>query len=171
MDPREELQALRRLAELEAKAKGKPDFGNVQGGIKSTEEDHSPTKRGILLGGRAALEGVAGIPDLVGLPLKALLEATVGPQTSFTDMASGLADKMGLPKPNNATERVQSDVGRAISGGAVTMGGGAAAAQLPGIAGRVGAALSAQPALQTLSSATGAGASGMVREGGGSQIA
>lgn len=169
MDPREELQALRRLAELEAKAKGKPDFGNVQGGSKSTEEDYSPTKRGILLGGRAALEGVAGIPDLVGSPLKYLLEKTVGPQTSFTDMASGLADKLGLPKANNATERVQSDIGRAISGGAVTMGGGAAAAQLPGLAGRVGTALSAQPVLQTLSNATGAGASGMVREGGGSQ--
>lgn len=147
-----------------------PDFSNVQaprGG--STEEDYSPTKRGILLGGRAALEGVAGIPDLVGSPLKYLLEKTVGPQTSFTDMASGLADKLGLPKANNATERVQSDIGRAISGGAVTMGGGAAAAQLPGLAGRVGTALSAQPVLQTLSNATGAGASGMVREGGGSQ--
>lgn len=147
-----------------------PDFSNVQaprGG--STEEDYSPTKRGILLGGRAALEGVAGIPDLVGAPLKALLEATVGPQTSFTDMASGLSDKLGLPKANNATERVQSDIGRAISGGAVTMGGGAAASQLPGLAGRVGTALSAQPVLQTLSNATGAGASGMVREGGGSQ--
>lgn len=147
-----------------------PDFSNVQaprGG--STEEDYSPTKRGILLGGRAALEGVAGIPDLVGAPLKALLEATVGPQTSFTDMASGLSDKLGLPKANNATERVQSDIGRAISGGAVTMGGGAAVSQLPGLAGRVGTALSAQPVLQTLSNATGAGASGMVREGGGSQ--
>ena len=147
-----------------------PDFSNVQaprGG--STEEDYSPTKRGILLGGRAALEGVAGIPDLVGAPLKALLEATVGPQTSFTDMASSLSDKLGLPKANNATERVQSDIGRAISGGAVTMGGGAAASQLPGLAGRVGTALSAQPVLQTLSNATGAGASGMVREGGGSQ--
>ena len=140
MDPREELQALRRLAELEAKAKGTPDFSNVQaprGG--STEEDYSPTKRGILLGGRAALEGVAGIPDLVGSPLKALLEATVGPQTSFTDMASGLADKLGLPKASNATERVQADVGRALSGGAVTMGAGAGLAQLPGMAGRIGA--------------------------------
>lgn len=168
MDPREELQALRRLAELEAKAKGKPDFSNVEaprGG--STEEDYSPTKRGILLGGRAALEGVAGIPDLVGAPLKALLEATVGPQTSFTDMASSLSDKLGLPRANNATERVQSDVGRALSGGAVTMGGGAAVAQLPGMLGRAGATLSAQPGMQALSAATGATAAGLTRENGG----
>ena len=167
MDPREELQALRRLAELEAKAKGKPDFGNVQGGIKSTEEDHSPTKRGLGLGGRAALEGIASIPDLIGSPLKYLLEKTVGPQTSFTDMASGLSDKLGLPRANNATERVQSDVGRAISGGAVTMGAGGAMAQLPNMAGRVGTALSAQPGMQTLSAATGATASGLTRENGG----
>lgn len=170
MDPREELAALRRMKELEDKAQGRPNFSNVQaprGG--STEEDYSPTKRGILLGGRATLEGVAGIPDLIGAPLKYVLEKTVGPQTSFTDMASGLADKLGLPKANNATERVQSDIGRAISGGAVTLGAGGAMAQLPGMVGRVGTALSAQPVLQTLSNATGAGASGMVREGGGSQ--
>lgn len=145
-----------------------PDFSNVQaprGG--STEEDYSPTKRGILLGGRAALEGVAGIPDLVGSPLKYLLEKTVGPQTSFTDMASGLSDKLGLPKANNATERVQFDIGRAISGGAVTMGAGGAMANLPGMAGRLGTTLSAQPGMQTLSAATGATASGLTRENGG----
>ena len=145
-----------------------PDFSNVEskrGG--STEEDYSPTKRGLLLGGRAALEGIAGIPDLVGSPLKYLLEKTVGPQTSFTDMASGLSDKLGLPRANNATERVQSDIGRALSGGAVTMGAGGAMANLPGMAGRVGAALSAQPGMQTLSAATGATASGLTRENGG----
>lgn len=145
-----------------------PDFSNVEaprGG--STEEDYSPTKRGLALGGRAALEGIASIPDLIGSPLKYLLEKTVGPQTSFTDMASGLSDKLGLPRPNNATERVQSDVGRAISGGAVTMGAGGAMAQLPNMAGRVGTALSAQPGMQTLSAATGATASGLTRENGG----
>lgn len=170
MDPREELQALRRLAELEAKASGsRPNFSSVSGGIKSTEEDHNATKRGILLSGRSALEGVASIPDLIGSPLKYVLEKTVGPQISFTDMASGLADKLGLPRPNSPTERVQADIGRALSGGAVTMGAGGAMAQLPGMAGRVGTALSAQPGLQTLSNATGAGASGLVRESGGSQ--
>lgn len=35
-DPREELQALRRLAELEAKAGGGPDFSNVQGAVGET---------------------------------------------------------------------------------------------------------------------------------------
>ena len=164
----------RRLAQAyaQAKAAAKPDFSNVQaprGG--STEEDYSPTKRGILLGGRATLEGVAGIPDLIGAPLKYVLEKTVGPQTSFTDMASGLADKLGLPKANNATERVQSDIGRALSGGAVTMGAGGAMAQLPGMVGRVGATLSAQPGMQALSAATGATASGLTRENGGGTAA
>lgn len=171
MDPREELAALRRMAKLEDKAQGRPNFSNVQaprGG--STEEDYSPTKRGILLGGRATLEGVAGIPDLIGAPLKYVLEKTVGPQTSFTDMASGLADKLEF------AEGEQRHRARAIRhwprylwrrGGA--MGAGGAMVQLPSMAGRIGTALSAQPVLQTLSNATGAGASGMVREGGGSQ--
>lgn len=113
------------------------------------------------------LEGVAGIPDIVGSPLKYLLEKTVGPQTTFTDMASGLADTLGLPRANNATERVQADIGRAISGGAVTMGAGSAMANLPGMAGRLGTTLSAQPGMQTLSAATGATASGLTRENGG----
>lgn len=47
------------------------------------------------------------------------------------------------------------------------MGGGAALAGLPGMAGRVGTALSAQPAMQTISNAAGSGASGLVRENGG----
>lgn len=171
MDPREELQALRRLAELEAKAKGTPDFSNVQaprGG--STEEDYSPTKRGLGLGARSTVEGVAGIVDLLTSPLRGGAELLgMDRPGTLTELVGKGADKLGLPRANNATERVQSDVGRAISGGAVTMGGGAAAAQLPGMVGRVGAALSAQPALQTLSNATGAGASGVTREMGGSQ--
>lgn len=168
MDPREELQALRRLAELEAKAKGKPDFSNVKGGIKSTEDDYSPTKRGLGLGGRATLEGVAGVVDLLTSPMRAGAEMLGFDRAATLQEAAGMgADKMGLPRPNNATERVQSDVGRALSGGAVTMGAGGAMAQLPGMLGRAGAALSAQPGMQALSAATGATASGLTRENGG----
>ena len=148
-----------------------PDFSNVQaprGG--STEGDYNATTHGIKLGARSTMEGVAGIVDLLTSPLRAGAEALgMDRPGTMTELAGRGADKLGLPRPNNATERVQSDIGRAISGGAVTMGAGGAMAQLPNMAGRVGAALSAQPALQTLSNATGAGASGVTREMGGSQ--
>ena len=147
-----------------------PDFSNVSGGASSTERDYNPTEYGVKLGARSTMEGVAGIVDLLTSPLRAGYEVATGNRAgTMTDLAGRGADNLGLPRPRNATERVQSDIGRAISGGAVTMGAGGAMAQLPGMAGRVGAALSAQPGLQTLSNATGAGASGLVRESGGSQ--
>lgn len=148
----------------------KPDFSGVTGGVKSTEDDYSRTIHGIKLGARSTMEGVAGIVDLLTSPLRAGAEALgMDRPGTMTELAGRGADKLGLPRPRNATERVQSDIGRAISGSAVTMGAGGAMARLPDMAGRIGAALSAQPWLQTISNATGAGASGMVREGGGSQ--
>lgn len=148
----------------------KPDFSGVTGGVKSTEDDYSPTKHGIGLGARATMEGAAGVVDLLTSPLRAGAEALgMDRPGTLTELAGRGADKLGLPRANNATERVQADIGRALSGGAVTMGAGGALAQLPGMAGRIGATLSAQPGLQSLSNATGAGAAGITRESGGSQ--
>lgn len=116
------------------------------------------------------MEGVAGIVDLLTSPLRAGAEAITGNRFgTMTELAGRGADALGLPRPNSPRERVQSDIGRALSGGAVTMGAGGALAQLPGMAGRIGATLSAQPGLQSLSNATGAGAAGITRESGGSQ--
>ena len=150
----------------------KPDFSGVTGGVKSTEDDYSPTKHGIGLGARATMEGVAGVVDLLTSPLRAGAELVgMDRPGTMTELAGRGADKLGLPRPRNATERVQSDIGRAISGGAVTMGAGGAMARLPDMAGRIGAALSAQPGMQALSAATGATASGLTRENGGGTAA
>jgi len=148
-----------------------PDFSGGSGSVAPTERDaDSPNVRGVKLGARSTMEGVAGIVDLLTLPLRAGAEALgMDRPGTMTELAGRGADKLGLPRANGATERVLSDIGRALSGGAMTMGAGGAMAQLPGMVGRAGTALSAQPVLQTLSNATGAGASGMVREGGGSQ--
>lgn len=149
----------------------KPDSGNVSGGVASTDRDpDSPNIRGIKLGARSTMEGVAGIVDLLTSPLRAGAELLgMDRPGTLTELAGRGADRMGLPRANSPTERVQADIGRALSGGAVTMGAGGAMAQLPGMAGRVGATLSAQPGLQSLSNATGAGAAGITRESGGSQ--
>ena len=138
--------------------------------MRSSEADYNRNVHGVKLGARSTMEGVAGIVDLLTSPLRAGAEMLgMDRPGTLTELAGRGADKLGLPRPNSPTERVQADIGRALSGGAVTMGAGGAMAQLPGMAGRVGAALSAQPGLQTLSNATGAGASGLVRESGGSQ--
>lgn len=148
----------------------KPDVSGVKGGVASTEDDYNRHKYGAKLGARATMEGVAGIVDLLTSPLRAGAEALgMDRPGTMVELAGRGADRLGLPRPRNATERVQSDIGRALSGGAITMGAGGAIAGLPGAVGRVGTALSAQPGLQTISNATGAGASGIVREGGGSE--
>lgn len=143
----------------------RPDFRGVQGSASTVPADVGSTKRDILLGARSTLEGVAAIPDFVGAPLRWGIEKVTGiPQTKFGDMATAAADRMGLPTPATARERVVDDVGRAISGTAATLGVGGA---LPS-GSRLGAMLTAQPRMQVLSSATGATAGGVVRENGGS---
>lgn len=150
----------------------KPDFSGVTGGVKSTGADYNPTTHGIKLGARSTMEGVAGIADLLTSPLRAGAELLgMDRPGTLTELAGRGADKLGLPRPNNATERVQADVGRALSGGAVTMGAGAGMAALPGMAGRIGTQLSAQPVLQSVSNATGATAAGLTRENGGGTAA
>jgi hypothetical protein len=165
------VEDARRLAQAYAQAKAaQPDFSNTTGGSKSTEDDLNDPWRDIKMGGRSTMEGVAGIVDLLTSPLRAGAQMATGQRAgTMTDLASRGADKMGLPRPVNSQERVMSDIGRAVSGGAVTMGGGAAMAGLPGMAGHVGTTLSAQPLLQTLSGITGAASSGTVRENGGGQ--
>lgn len=79
-------------------------------------------------------------------------------------------DMMGLPRAETASERVQADVGRALTGTALTMGAGTLlnagrnAAASPTVANRVGEFLSAQPTLQTISTATGSGAASIAKE-------
>lgn len=165
------VEDARRLADAYAKAKAsQADFSNVSGGVASTGKEYNATTHGIKLGARSTMEGVAGIVDLLTSPLRAGAELLgMDRPGTLSELAGRGADKLGLPRANNATERVLADVGRALSGGAVTMGAGGALAQLPGMAGRVGATLSAQPGLQSLSNATGAGAAGITRESGGSQ--
>ncbi|MBU8978177.1 hypothetical protein JI752_018675 [Lysobacter sp. MMG2] len=81
-------------------------------------------------------------------------------------------DNMGLPRAETASERVQADVGRALTGTALTMGiggvlnAGRGAATSPSVANRVGDFLTAQPTLQTVSTATGAGAASVANEKG-----
>lgn len=169
---------------LDAMKKG-PDFSNVSAKTTTTETGKTDTGigrlisgrkeggigRGLKLGLRNTLEGVAGIPDAFGgNALGKLVEMATGqPQASYTDLARNLSDKLGLPTADTAEERVMSDIGRGISGTAVTMGAGGLASQAPGVVGRVGQFFSAGPGMQTLSTVTGTGAAGLTRERGGSE--
>ena len=98
-----------------------------------------------------------------------------GDQPTYREAAAGVADKLGLPKPLTARERVMGDIGEGLTGTALTMGGGSIAQQAPRVAtvaptitNRVGNFFAAQPGLQTVSTITGTGAASAARESGAS---
>ena len=133
--------------------------------------------RGLGLGARSVLQGAGSLIGAVGGDA---FNAYVlpGDQPSYRDAAGALADRIGLPSPQDGRERVLGDVGEALTGTGLTMGIGGGINALAGLgrgaaagqpANRLAQLLTAQPGLQAASTATGAGASSITRESGGSQ--
>jgi len=147
--------------------------------------------RSLGLGGRAVMEGIGGTLGIVTDPLNAgvdyLRNKIAPPEQTMSGIVSGnapeqvrtaggretagqLADMIGLPKPETATERVSGNITEALSGGAGLIGAGKAlAARAPGVGQRVGQMLAAQPATQAVSIVGGSGTAGVTRESGGGQ--
>lgn len=172
------------------------DFSNVSASVSSTERaPDSGTTRDIKMGARSVLQGAGGLIGALGGdafnyyvvdPIRnAVHSPSVGdlvtgntraaPSPSYRDAAGSLADRLGLPKPQNAQERVMGDVGEALTGTGLTMGVGglvnagrnAVSTVAPTITSRLGDLLTAQPKLQAISTATGSGAASLTRESGG----
>ena len=137
------------------------------------------------IGGREVLQGAYGLYGSLGGdaidyavlgPLDRKLGTNLGTGgRGYRQAASELADSMGMYKPQTAQDRIMSGVGEALTGTGLTLGIGGGLNALANMgragagAGRVGNFLTAQPVLQGVSTATGAAASGAVRESGGSQ--
>lgn len=85
-----------------------------------------------------------------------------------TQAADVLADKLGLPAPANASERVAGDVASAMGGsGAVVRLGNFLTRSAQPVVSRVGQVFSAGPGTQVAATGAGAGAAGVTREAGG----
>lgn len=149
--------------------------------------------RDVAMGGRSVIQGAGSLLGAFGGdafnyavtdPIRRLMhspdlaDVVAGrdgfvPTQSYRDTGAWLADQLGLPKPQTSTERVYNDINEALTGTALTLGAGGllnagrSAAASPTIASRVGDFLTAQPALQTVATATGSGAAGATREVGG----
>ncbi|ALN79511.1 hypothetical protein [Lysobacter antibioticus] len=126
------------------------------------------------LGLRNVVEGAADLAGIVTDPLLAGWNALTGDNQVPTRQAWGNAlTSLGVPQPETSGERVAGDIGRALTGTALTMGagtllqGGRAAAANPTAVNRLGDLLTAQPNWQVASTITGAGAAGATREAGG----
>ncbi|MFK3647907.1 hypothetical protein ACI2IY_05645 [Lysobacter enzymogenes] len=96
-------------------------------------------------------------------------------QRRAREISDLILDSAGVPKPETPQERVAGDVGRGLTGTALTMGlggllsGGKTAAEIgaqPTIQQAVGNFLTGQPVSQVVSTATGAASAGTAREAG-----
>lgn len=138
--------------------------------------------RGFGIGTRGVVQGLMDLPatitdNLVAKPINAGLNAVLGegqgPRLKMLgESANDLLTKAGLPVAETASERVVQDINR---GGASAVGGIATGAGLANATGAVtqavGKTMAAAPLTQIASGATGAGAQGITREGGGGDIA
>lgn len=134
--------------------------------------------RQVGLTARYGIEGLGRMADVVTEPLRHIvvnpLARLVGaPEAAPTgEAATTLADRLGLPAPQNADERVIGDAARMVAGAggmAGTAARGAAAAVSP-VARNVLTSLAARPAVQAAGAATSGLAGGSVREAGGSDL-
>ena len=123
------------------------------------------------LTGRAIAQNIAAIPAMVAQPLADVadmgLEAA-GSDFRFGNQAAGLSNlltQVGLPEPENATERVVQDAAGALTAGGAVVG---TAQRLSGPLARQLAAL---PGRQAAGAAAAGASAGAVREEGGGELA
>lgn len=169
-----------------------PDFSEVTGTVSSTADGRQADgwkagiPRDLAFGARSVLQGIGSLLGAVGGDALGALETKITgrPVASFRDNAATLGDALGLPKAQTSGDRVLGDVGEALTGTALTLGGGGAltagravaptlaqAAPAPRaiatLGERAGELLAAQPALQVASTLGGSTAAGVTRESGG----
>lgn len=141
-------------------------------------------RRDLAFGARSLIQGAGGLLGAVGgdafnnyVANPVARQLGLQESGSYRDEAKALADRIGLPQAQTAGDRVLGDVGEALTGTGLTLGAGAGLNALSSL-GRAGGApatnqlanlLTTQPGLQTVSAATGSGASSITRESGGSQ--
>lgn len=121
---------------------------------------------------RYGMEGLAQVGDIVHEPIRGLVNLAGGKaDKSLTQMASGVADAIGLPSPEGANERVIGDASRLVAGAGGLAGvAGAGARATQGTAQKVFQTLATNPGSQSVSAATGGLAGGAVREAGGGPV-
>lgn len=180
------------VTDLPAVQAERPDFSGVTATVDSTADGRQADGwkagklRDAMFGLRSIIQAGGGLLGAVGGDALGALETKVTgrPVASFRDNAGRLADTLGLPQAQTAGDRIYGDVGEALAGTALTLGAGGsltagravaptlaraapAPKLMPTLGERAGEILTSQPSLQLASAASGAGASGAVREGGG----
>lgn len=115
---------------------------------------------------RYGVEGLGGTLNFLSSPIRGGLNA-LGADIAPVNF-EGYADKAGLPKPQNATERIVGDASRLVAGSAIPIGAASGLAKnSTGLTQAVATQMAANPAAQLVSAAASGGAGGYTRETGG----
>lgn len=129
--------------------------------------------RQVGLTARYAGEGLAQMADPITEPIRLGMRAIGIPATQSTSqMVGAAADRIGLPTPDGANERVIGDATRMMAAGGGLVGGARAAASgATGVARSSLQTLASVPGAQVASTAAAGAAGGSVREAGGTPMA
>lgn len=125
------------------------------------------------LSARYGIEGVGGMLNFAASPIRGAMNAILPnsmqtPEFNF----SGLADKVGLPSPQNSTERVVADMSRMVAGSAVPIGlAGNLAKSSTGMTQAIANQMASSPLTQLASAAAAGGAGSYTKETGGDDYA
>lgn len=125
------------------------------------------------MGVRDIMEGAGGLADVVAGPLNATVNAAISPFTDtrlttqpFRKGAAGIADDLGLAKPESDTENLVSAINQGGTQGVLTSGLGLVAAPTEGAVGIIGKAVGSNPILDTISGATSGASQETARQAG-----
>ena len=152
------------LAQPSAPAAPEKGFGEQ---LSDTIKD---VPRQIGLTARYGLEGLGNAVGVLSDPIGATINMATGSNLKRAgQLATDIADSVGLPKPQTARERVVGDVATTMASGGGMMGGANRLAQAAAgpVAQNALATLGQNAGMQTLSNAAAGGAGGYVRETGG----
>jgi hypothetical protein len=166
-----------------ADKKGTPEFETVAAAYKEAKDEPPAAvtagqtimglPRQLGLTARYGMEGLGEMAQIGTEPLRQfitdpLMRAMGGqPGKPLGQAATGLADSLGLPKPQGANERVVGDASRLVAGVGGLGGASSLANKLPSMVGKGAEFLSANIGTQAASVAGAGGAGGAVREAGG----
>lgn len=156
----------------QAQAMVQDAMSQVPASVQAGKEINS-IPRQLGLTARYGIEGLANAAQIVTEPIRAVTDrlfGQAGKTVPLGVLASQGADKLGLPSPQGANERVVGDATRLVAGAGGIGGVGRLASAAPGAVGEAGRLLSSNMG-QQLGAAAGAGlAGGASREAGGGPL-
>lgn len=137
---------------------------------------------------RHGIEGVGDTLDMLASPIRAGMNAILPSRSpSMSDLVTGndqskpaisgrtgqsISDLIGLPSPQNSTERIAGDVVRLMAGGALPIGVASKVSEVAtGVPKAISGLLSSNPVQQIASAGSAGFAGGATREAGGGDVA